>query len=255
MTSLLPDVGAALGQTIFGTGGKPFTDPNRVPMVFTSLRRLRAINADLKTFIGEETPIIDTASVDANLQTDLEDGQRPIIQMAVNPNTITFRQPKRIVKRDTQNGSVFFHFTNSKGQNNDILTLDFRGNTGNLDPRGDVNSSGGGVFDTQGGYNTGAISKLALYHNLWSLTREPMLLEDNTINEFIILYSSIAIPVEIQLNGFFSQVLEWTDSAEKPFSKDYSFSFTVQDIIPPLAEVSGLLQSISFDTETTAGQT
>lgn len=258
MTSLLPDVGAALGQTVFGTGGKPFTDPNRMPMLFTSLRRLRSSGVDITTFISEDDSVtgtgLSTIVDEISNKTVLEDGQLSVIEMSVNPNSMSFRQPKRIVKRDTQQGSVFFHFTNSKGQDNDILTIDFRGNTGNLDPRGDINSTSG-TFEIQGGVNTGALKKLALWHNLWSLTREPVLLEDNVINEFIIIYTSIALPIEMQLNGFFSNVLDWTDSADKPFSKDYSFSFTVQDIVPSLEEVAGLLQTISFDAETTAGQT
>ena len=79
--------------------------------------------------------------------------------------------------------------------------------------------------------------KLLVWHNLWNLTRERILLDDNTINEFMITYTSAAIPVEIMLIGFFSSVLEWDDSAEKPNSKDFSFSFTVQEIIPDLDDI------------------
>jgi len=36
----------------------------------------------------------------------------PVVSMAINPQTIAWTQNKRISKRDTMEGSVFFHFTN-----------------------------------------------------------------------------------------------------------------------------------------------
>lgn len=244
--TLVPDIGAALGQTIFGEGGKPFSDPNRIPMVFTSLQRLRLGGLDTsERFTGTGTnDLVEDVTKSAR---DIND-VKVAIEMAVNPNSISFRQPKRIVKRDTQEGSVFFHFTNSKGENNDILTMDFRGNTGNLDIRGDITVDRG-VFSTQGGSNTGAGEKLLIWQNLWALTREPMLLEDGVRNEFLIIYSSVGIPIEISLIGHWNNVLEFTENAEKPFTRDYSMSFTVQEVVPPLEELPGLLQSQVTDVQ------
>lgn len=245
--TLVPDIGAALGQTLFGEGGKPFSDPNRVPMIFTSLKRLRQASASLAS-----TRYVTEAQVLNSQQTAGSTDMLTAIEMAVNPNSISFRQPKRIVKRDTQEGSVFFHFTNSKGENNDILTMEFRGNTGNLDFRGDVNTDQG-IFSTQGGYNTGAGRKLLLWQNLWALTREAMLLDDKSRNEFLILYSSVGIPVQISLIGHYNSVLEFTENAEKPFTRDYSMSFTVQEIVPPLDDLPGIIQQ-AVVTENPSGQ-
>jgi hypothetical protein len=44
-----PDIGAAFGQTIFGSGASsPLSDGNRVPMMFTSTKRLQQINQTLQ---------------------------------------------------------------------------------------------------------------------------------------------------------------------------------------------------------------
>lgn len=243
--TLIPDIGAALGQTIFGGGGNAFTAP-RVPMIFTSLQRLRRGGLDTSERLTG-TGANDLVDDISRAASDINDVQIAI-EMAVNPSSISFRQPKRIVKRDTQEGSVFFHFSNSKGENNDILTMDFRGNTGNIDIRGDITTYNG-PFSTQAGINTGALKKLIIWQNLWSLTREPMLLSDGVENEFLIIYSSIATPIQISLIGHFSNVLEFTDSAEKPFSRDYSMSFTVQEVVPPLEELPGLVQTQIVDSQ------
>jgi hypothetical protein len=242
--TLIPDVGAALGQTIFGGGNNSFTDPNRVPMIFTSLQRLRSTGLDTSFRI---TTVGSSLTNDIVEFSKLNSGVQVAIEMAVNPNSISFKQPKRIVKRDTQEGSVFFHFSNSKGENNDILTMDFRGNTGNIDLRGDITTQTS-VFATQSGSNTLAAKKLAIWQNLWALTREPMLLSDGTQNEFLIIYSSVGIPIQISLIGHYNNVLEFSEVADKPFTRDYSMSFTVQEVVPPLEELPGLVQTQVIDT-------
>lgn len=262
--ALVPDIGASLGQTIFGAGGQPFSDPNRIPMSFTSLKRLRA--AGLSSGPGQDPVQLGGANgvaADFTLGgasgisaiNENVSGMLAIIEMMVNPNSITFKQPKRIVKRDTQEGSIWFHFSNSKGENNDILTIDFKGSTGNLDIRSDINTDTESVFSTRLGTNTGANKKLAIWHNLWQLTREPILLEDNTRNEFQIIYASVAIPLQIALLGHWSSVLEFSETADKPFSRDYTMSFTVEEVVPSLDEIAQLVQSFTIDTATTAGLT
>lgn len=235
------DIVGSLGQTLIGGGGSNVPDARRVPFNFTSTKRLRTLD-----------PSLSAQSFDFFTNTQIANAAREnaVIQMLVNPNSVSWRQPKRIVKRDTQEGSVFFHFSNSLGENNDLLVLDFRGNTGLIDPRGDIESNEG-VFSTNLGSNTGAVKKLLAWQDLWKLTREPMLLEDSTINEFLISYSSIAVRLEIELIGFFNEVMSWEDSAEKPFTKDYSFSFTVQETVPPLEEIVEVLQTAVFDPSIT----
>jgi len=221
------NIQSTLSTTIGNSGGSHTA--TRLPMIFTSLQRLRKTNSSFGTLAGTTQEALSNIS---KAERKKFTGSSTI-EMAVNPNSITWRQPKRIVKRDVQNGSIFFHFSNSKRQNNDILTMEFRGNTGYMNIDADANKNG---------INTGAYNKLLLWHNLWNLTREAIYLEDGTPNEFYIMYSSRAIPINMLLVGFFSGVLEWTDSADKPFSKDYSMGFTVTNTIP---SIDALVQSIS----------
>ena len=182
------------------------------------------------------------------------------IAMALNPNSVKFVQPKRFNKKDTREGSVYFHFTNSRGQNQDILTLQFAGNTGNLDLRGSLGDqnqepSAAQQATTNGGTpgaDTGALYKLLVWHNLYLMTREPMLLADGTDNVFSIVYSSALFPSEIIFSGFFSKVLEFEENASKPNSRNYSFEFTVQDSIPDLDQVLQVLSGILGAPPTTA---
>ena len=115
--------------------------------------------------------------------------------------------------------------------------MEFRGNTGYINIDSDVITSG---------VQTGSFKKMLIWHNLWNLTREPILLSDGTKNEFFITYSSPIIPTQILLIGFFQNVLEWTDSAEKPFSKDYSMTFTVTNTQPSLDELYKDIQQIAL---------
>lgn len=139
------------------------------------------------------------------------------IEMAINPSSIEWDQPKRWTKRDVRDGSVFFHFTNSSGQNNDVLTLNFSGSTGNI--------SGGGKE---------ANTKWKVWHNLYLLTREAVVLPDGTPNIIKITYQSNLWRVPIQFLGFFNTVLKFSESADKPNSRDYSFGFTVLETSPDL---------------------
>jgi len=248
LSSEVFNVQDVLATTLFGQS-RVSLRASRIPMNFTSTRRLRLINQDfdraslndLAQFDVQDTTISQGLLTSETVQSDL-----PVIQMNVNPNSINWRQPKRITKKDTQEGSIFFHFTNARGQNNDILVLDFKGNTGNINLLGDSapEISGVGALGATGS-DTDAMKKLIIWHNLWNLTRETMILEDNTINEFMITYSSAAIPLEIMLIGFFSTTLEWSDNADKPNSKDYAFSFTVQEVIP---DIDDLVKNISTFT-------
>ena len=242
-------IGDILSNTIFG--GSSFNDPKRVPMLFTSTYRLRQLDpnfggissaSSIESLFGTiGQPLgLTVGKFNKKIVQASSLGVLPTIEMAVNPNSISWKQPKRITKRDTQEGSIFFHFANKKGQNNDILTLDFRGNTGNINLASTT---------TKDGTNTNTYKKALIWHNLWNLTRERMLLDDNTINEFMVLYSSTIISTEIMLIGFFSNVLDWTDSADKPFSKDYSMSFTVQQTEPPLDDIVSELGGLSFNPD------
>jgi len=216
----------------------------RVPMQFTSTYRRRLINPAYKVTPNDGGQQIFTNN--SNTPTAAIGTTLPVISMAVNPNSVTWAQSKRITKRDVQDGSVFFHFSNKNGENNDILELSFRGNTGNLNTNSD--STG------QAGSPTGASNKLFIWHNLWALTRERMLLDDGTENVFVISYASPAIPTIISLYGHFKEVMTWEDSAEKPFSKDYSFTFVVRYTAPDLNDVlANLTTTFNDGINTVAG--
>lgn len=168
----------------------------------------------------------------------------PVIQMAINPQTIKWTQHKRVTKRDTMEGSVFFHFTNERNQNNDILTMSFTGKTGNINTQANLADV----------YNTGANLKLRIWHELYALSREPLLLSKQTTgldipdglrNEFFITYRTPLMPIQITLIGFFSKVLEFTESAQDPHNRDYNFDFTVTNTSPSLDDLSGLMNSAS----------
>lgn len=155
----------------------------------------------------------------------------PVIEMEINPNSIEFDQPKRFARQDTQEGSVFHHFTNSKGQNNDILTMRFKGNTGNISRR----SNDPAQIDR-------ATQRLAVWHNLWQLTREPPLLSDGSVNTIEIFYASALFPVRITFSGFFSKVLTFSEDATKPNSRNYTMEFIVQKTFPDLNVITYMTQ-------------
>lgn len=166
-----------------------------------------------------------------------------VIRMAVNPESMQFTQGKRISRRDTMEGSTFYHFTNSADQNNDILEVSFSGQTGNINTR----------VSPLDLIATGAVDKLRRWHDLMNLTREGMLLnEANTgvanmaagiPNQFFITYRTLLFPMQITLVGFFSKVLDFTESAASPNSTNYSMSFTVTDTYPKLEDLSAQLAS------------
>ena len=62
-------------------------------------------------------------------------------------------------------------------------------------------------------------------------------LATNLKNEFYITYRTVLMPIQITLVGFFSQVMEFTESAQDPFNRDYSFAFTVVYTSPSLDEL------------------
>jgi len=168
----------------------------------------------------------------------------PVIAMAVNPSSVTFNQPKRWTKKDTRQCSVYFHFTNTRGQNNDVLTMGFKGNTGNIDLRGTVGNPDLSIDQNTQGFDTGALQKYLCFHNLYALTREPMLLDDGTQNVFTIGYQSGVFP-EMIFDGFFSKVLEFEENGEKPNSRDYYFEFIVRNTYPLLDQVLGQISALA----------
>lgn len=232
------DSGGLFGGTAQGVVQDTGT---RRPFAFTSRRRLSAAypvipkGDDIVDFIGAETVFNQYHEND------------PVITMAVNPQAIQWQQPKRIARRDTQGGVVFFHFTNQVGKDNDIVTMSFRGNTGNINWGNRTNIPG---KDPKNPYYMRNRDKLLVWHNLYNLTREAILYDDpnspgNKLeNEFYILYRTPLIQTPIVLKGVFNKVLEFDETANRPNSVDYSFSFLVQDTYPNLDDLVANVMSI-----------
>jgi len=186
----------------------------------------------------------DTSASLQSVQQSIAGTDMSVISMAINPQAVQWTQNKRIVKRDTMQGSTFFHFTDKADQNNDILVMTFSGKTGNID----TNASYADMIKTK------ANLKLRVWHELYNLSREPMLLNKNTVgsdlpygikNEFYITYRTLLFPNQITLIGHFAKVLEFTESAEDPFNRDYNFTFNVTRTTPSLDDMSKLLKSSS----------
>lgn len=134
------------------------------------------------------------------------------VELPLNPRVVDFDLPKRFSRKNVRDGAVFFHFTNKKGQNNDLLTLRFEGSTGNIDPR-----------------TPEGIERHKRWLNLYVMSREPIRLADGAENVIHCLYSSRAFPFPLQFAGFFKSVLKFTETGAKPNSLDYSFEFQVTD--------------------------
>jgi len=245
----------------------------RVPFEFTSTKRLllsgnsavasraisRASEKDAKTLmkeldnVGKAQLLTDrsggTETIDPPATKPVDTSKLPrdksilpVIKMAVNPNSVKWSQNKRYVKRDTMNGSTFFHFSDTFGRNNDILVMQFSGNTGNIKTKF-VDIDAKEIGEALG--STKADLKLKIWHELYNLSREELILKDlnNIRNEFFITYQTVLFPNPITLIGFFNQVLDFTENAANPYSRDYTFSFTVTDTSPSLDEISHGLSS------------
>lgn len=179
----------------------------------------------------------------------------PPVRMKMNPESVTFSQNKRITRRDTQSGAVFFHWTNAKGRNNDIINVSFSGSTGNINLRTGMQRSSAIASDQikklrdfmksvtkQEGLDVETLagaSKLVNFWNLYSLTREPILDPSYGYpNKFYFMYSSpILGNATVTFIGHFDKVLEFTDDAANPFSKNYSFSFVAVDTMPSMDDI------------------
>jgi hypothetical protein len=178
----------------------------------------------------------------------------PPVRMKVNPQSVTFSQSKRITRRDTQSGAVFFHWTNAKGSNNDVINIAFSGQTGNINlrtgaKRANALSSELAQFQDwvksvtkQEGLEIATISgaaHLMSFWNLYALTREPMFDPvSGQPNQFHVMYSSpILGNAMVDFVGHFDRVLEFSDEAAEPFNKSYNFSFVASASIPSMDDI------------------
>lgn len=186
------------------------------------------------------------------------------VSMKMNPSSVSFRQPKRISRDDVRSGSIFYHWTDRFGRNNDIMEVEFTGQTGNINLQqgtyrkgvadfskhaekatdwvndrldklaGGPDGPSTGVQVTNGRNDMSGAAKLANFHNLNSLTREPMIdvVTGQPIFYFIQYSSQLFGNTMLTLIGHFSRALDIEDSADSPNNKRYSFGFTVLSSVP-----------------------
>lgn len=241
---------SALSSLFQATGGGSGTAGEivRSPLLFTSTLRKRVLDGRLDrlkeleqereaTRLGVTIPVEFqggvTTTADTQLVKEIVDitgamqKAMPVIKMAVNPSTVSFAQPKRFGTMQTKRGTDYFFFTDSKGENNDVLTISFKGSSGNI-----FRKPGQSAED-----RAKADERLKVWHNLYSLTREPEILSDGTQNQKTITYTSPVFPIEIEFRGFFSKVLEFSEEGTKPGSVDYSMEFTVQETSPGMSNL------------------
>lgn len=165
------------------------------------------------------------------------------ITMQVNPNQVQFQQNKRVQKQDTINGTVYFHFSNKFGQNNDILMLSISGSTGNIDPRGFDRQVLSGPDVTIDLDRTGAKNRVLAFASLYQMTLEPILDVDfGRPNLVTMMYASTLFPKPISFTGFFNNVMQFTESAQDPFQRQWSLQFVVQTSEPRLDEFASYIQ-------------
>lgn len=191
------------------------------------------------------------------------------LSMLMNPTNVTFKQSKRVTRRDTQGGACFFHWTNMVGRDNDILQMDFQGLTGNINLRTGGYNKTGGFFDRGAAYinkgtdwfnsklsaagdkvesgsvglqpqgvakNLAGASKLASFWNLYEITRAPVLdpTDGSPVYSMISYSSPLFGNTFVTFVGHFNDVLGFTDSAADPFNKQWNFGFTALGANPSL---------------------
>lgn len=185
-----------------------------------------------------------------SLWEEIETAQNPII-MTVNPSSVAFKQPKRTSSRKTIGGTVFFHWSDRKGRNLDILTLTISGQTGVISGLGATSSiqqETTRFYTTSGSkqstIDTKAVKNAQNWARLYNLTALPMI-DPNTMkpNIFEIRYKSNLIP-HFSFFGFYNEVLTFTDDAAQPFSKNYTMSFTVTRTSPDIYELRNFIANI-----------
>ena len=201
-----------------------------------------AMNAAIGAAPHQRVPIIWQSARRARLHV-------PPLMMKINPSQIQFQQNKRIQKQDTIGGTTYFHFSNKNGQNNDILTLQISGTTGNIDPRAIQKEVGPilGVDLTTD--RTGAKDKLMAWASFYQLTLEPILdIETGKPNLVTMTYASALFPKQISMLGFFMNVLQFSETAQEPFQRQWSVQFVVQRTDPPLDEIVDFLSRHIIDS-------
>lgn len=157
------------------------------------------------------------------------------LRMVINPLAIRFDQRKRISVRDVIGGKVYYHWTDAKGRDNDILTLGINGVSGNIDPR---------VIKKDRGTGFGNLAKHLAWAKLYQMTVDPIIDPlSNRLNLVTCTIQTVLIPFPIQFEGHFPAAMTFSDTSEQPFNKAWSLNLVVRTINPPLNTIVSILQT------------
>jgi len=270
VSAFIPNFAGELQNLVHAEAALGSPAGSRAAMIFTSDKRL--YDADDSRWAGQSQINGIMRAVNRGLgqglttqgapqiqRTQSKNGIQTYIKMLVNPKSIRFSQPKRYSRVDGVGGTVFHHFTDDLGRDNDVMTISFTGSTGNLDRRGSLGApdrvpgalQSGTAIDQKllAQQDTGALDRLLSWHNLYALSRETRLftaVDRLWENRFYITYLSALFPIQIDFVGFFTKALDFSEEGTKPYSRDYQMEFVAEESDPPLEDfIAQLAQRIA----------
>jgi len=194
------------------------------------------------TFWNPLDPIQHGQRVPMKIWTDQSQGK--ILELAVNPRSVRFSQPKRITDTQVKEGRVYFFWSTGPGEKNlDVLTLTVTGTSGSILNRVAFKEYSQKVGQEkvknppQGAINT----KHRKWMQLYAMTREPVY-PDELEGDFNYAYIEYVSPLfpqgkQITFKGHFSNPLEFDEEATRPFLIDYSFEFIVHQTTPDIDSI------------------
>lgn len=220
-------------------------DPSQPANVFQAITRAGQANKNPQREAWEFTSTYSKAHPELI-------GPNPIIRMSINPNSVRFSQAKRIsTAKKTIGGTTYFHWSDKTGRNLDPLILSISGETGPISGLGkDFGQQQKTSIITQDGkIHPRALANAQNWARFYTLTAQPQI-DPQTLerNIFTIKYRSLLFP-EILFSGFYTSVLDFTDSAASPFSKVYSISFVVTGSSPDHLTLANLIGQINIDLQ------
>jgi hypothetical protein len=162
------------------------------------------------------------------------------VEMLLNPNQLSIQQDKRIARSDVRGGTVFYHGVNRTGEDNDILTLAIKGSSGDIrlptpHPVGALSDPQEDAERERALEENWADTVYLRYVEFWKLvqlSRERILLDDGSRNEFRLSAVGLSYMVVVTFFGFFSKPITWTESANSKGTVEWECEFTVNRIVP-----------------------
>lgn len=227
-----PDDNPGFWERVYRSTGMPDAYAGTRDASLDILRSVGVLGADT-----EERPELTDEQIKANRAALAEFGsdedRKTFISMMINPSSMQFSQNKRIVAKPTRNGTAFLHFTDSRGKNNDVLSILFTGVTGN------INSNNPELTPEN-------VMRLHLWRDLIALAHEPMIFYDTDLtgkpvpreNKIMVVATTKTFPSGITLIGHFAMVPTFTESAEQPNMMNYSFTLVVHQAYPEVEDLS-----------------